>query len=188
MGAMSSPGQVTELLEKWSTGDSNALEQLIPIVYKELRKLSAAYLRRESGTPTLQPTEIVHEIYLRLVEQDRSEFHNRSHFYGAAAQIIRRFLVDHAREKNAAKRGGEGKKITLEDALAVCVPADIDMIELDRALLDLEEFDPHKARLVELRYFGGLSIPQTAEVMGVSPTTVKREWAISRAWLFDRLR
>lgn len=180
--------QVTTLLEKWSHGDRDALEQLIPIVYSELRNLAASYLRREATSSSLQATALVHEVYLRLVDQDRAEFHNRTHFYGAAAQIIRRILVDHARAKKAAKRGGSGEKITLEDALATPVPPDVDMIELDRALLGLEEFDPGKARLVELRYFAGLSIPQTAEVMGVSPTTVKREWAIARAWLYDRLR
>jgi RNA polymerase sigma factor (TIGR02999 family) len=185
---MSPPGQVTELLEKWSRGDRDALEQLVPIVYDELRKLAAGYLRRESAGQTLQATALVHEIYLRLVEQERNEFHSRAHFYGAAAQIIRRILVDRAREKNAAKRGGQGQEGALEEALAVCVPADVDMIDLDRALLSLEEFDAKKARLVELRYFAGLSIPQTAELMGVSPRTVTREWATARAWLFDRLR
>lgn len=185
---MSPPGQVTELLEKWSRGDRDALEQLVPIVYDELRRLAAGYLRRESAGQTLQATALVHEIYLRLVEQERSEFHSRAHFYGAAAQIIRRILVDRAREKNAAKHGGQGQKGALEEALAVCVPADVDMIDLDRALLSLEEFDSKKARLVELRYFAGLSIPQTAELMGVSPRTVTREWATARAWLFDRLR
>jgi|SRR5215472_5555608 RNA polymerase sigma factor (TIGR02999 family) len=185
---MAGPGDITLLLQKWSGGDPRALDQLMPIVYNELRILAASSLRSESGSPTLQSTALVHEVYLRLVGQNRVEFQNRKHFYGAAAQIIRRILVDRARERKAAKRGGGAEKIALEDALAVPLPGEVDVSDLDQALSVLDEFDPGKARLVELRYFAGLSIPETAEVLGVSPTTVKREWAIARAWLFDRLR
>lgn len=185
---MSAPDQVTALLKRWSGGDRDALEQLIPIVYDELRKLAASHLRRESANPTLQTTALVHEVYLRLVGQESVKFHNRRHFYGAAAQIIRRILIDYARERKAEKRGGDAERVALEAALAIPVPADVNMIALDDALTALDEFDSQKARLVELRYFAGLSIPETAEVMGVSPTTVKREWAIARAWLYDRLR
>jgi RNA polymerase sigma factor (TIGR02999 family) len=177
---------VTVLLEQWSRGDRGALEELLPIIYDELRRLAASYLR---GKPegTLQPTALVHEVYLRLADQRRIEFHNRSHFFGAAAQIIRRILVDRAREKRAAKHGGDAAQVALEDALAVSMPPDLDVIALDRALSDLASFDAQKARVVELRYFTGLSIPDTAEVLGVSPMTVKREWAIARAWLYERL-
>jgi RNA polymerase sigma factor (TIGR02999 family) len=182
------PGDITLLLQKWSGGDPRALDQLMPIVYNELRILAASSLRSESTSATLQSTALVHEVYLRLVGQNRVEFHSRKHFYGAVAQIIRRILVDRARERKAAKRGGGAEKIALEDAFAVPLPGEVDVSDLDQALSVLDGFDPGKARLVELRYFAGLSIPETAEVLGVSPTTVKREWAIARAWLFDRLR
>ena len=179
---------ITTLLDRWGRGDRGVLEELLPIVYDELRRLAASYLRRESADATLQPTALVHEVYLRLVDQRRIEFHNRSHFFGAAAQIIRRILVDRAREKRAAKRGGNADRVAVEDALALAVPSDLDMIALDTALSDLGRFDPQKARVVELRYFVGLSIPETAEVLGLSPTTIKREWSIARAWLYERLR
>lgn len=178
---------VTALLEQWSRGDRGALEQLLPVIYDELRRLAASYLRGQ-GSGTLQPTALVHEVYLQLVEQHRIEFHNRSHFFGAAAQIIRRILVDRAREKGAAKRGGDAVRVALEDALAVSVPRDLDMIALDVALSDLAAFDQQKAKVVELRYFAGLSIPEAAEALGVSPMTIKREWAIARAWLYERLK
>jgi RNA polymerase sigma factor (TIGR02999 family) len=178
--------RVTALLEEWSRGDRGALEQLLPIVYAELRRLAASHLRWQvSGT--LQPTALVHEVYLQLLEQHRIEFHNRSHFFGAAAQIIRRILVDRAREKSAVKRGGDAERVALEDALAISLPRDLDVIALDLALADLSTFDAQKARVVELRYFAGLSIPETADVLSVSPMTVKREWAIARAWLYEKL-
>jgi len=177
---------VTALLEQWGRGDSGALEQLLPIIYAELHRLAASSLRREQSG-TLQTTALVHEVYLQLAEQHRIEFHNRSHFFGAAAQIIRRILVDRARQKGAAKRGGDAARVALEDALTVSLPRDLDVIALDRALSDLTTFDDRKARVVELRYFAGLSIPETAEALGVSPMTIKREWAIARAWLYERL-
>ena len=178
---------ITQVLQAIKRGDGQAAEDLLPLVYDELRRLAASYLRRESPGDTLQPTALVHEVYLRLVDQRRIEFHNRSHFFGAAAQIIRRILVDRAREKHAAKRGGNADRVAVEDALALAVPPDLDMIALDTALSDLGGFDPQKARVVELRYFVGLSIPETAEVLGLSPTTIKREWSIARAWLYERL-
>lgn len=178
---------VTALLEQWSHGDRGALEALLPVVYDELRRLAASYLRREAPANTLQPTALVHEVYLHLMDQRRIEFHNRSHFFGAAAQIIRRLLEERAREKHSAKRGGDVERVALEDALSIGVPPDVDMIALDGALSDLGGFDPQKARVVELRYFAGLSIPETAEVLGLSPTTIKREWSIARAWLYERL-
>jgi RNA polymerase sigma factor (TIGR02999 family) len=152
---------VTGLLEQWGRGDRAALEELLPIIYDELRRLAAGYLR---GRPdTLQPTALVHEVYLHLSAQRRIEFHNRSHFFGAAAQIIRRILVDRAREKGAAKRGGGAVQVTLEDLLAASAPGDLDVIALDLALSELATFDAQKAKVVELRYFAGLSIPETAE-------------------------
>jgi RNA polymerase sigma factor (TIGR02999 family) len=177
---------VTVLLEQWSHGDRGALDQLLPIIYDELRRLAASYLR-DKPDGTLQPTALVHEVYLQLAEQRRIEFHNRSHFFGAAAQIIRRILVDRAREKGAAQRGGDATRVALEDALTMSLPRDLDVVALDLALSDLATFDARKARVVELRYFAGLSIPETAEALGVSPMTIKREWAIARAWLYEKL-
>jgi RNA polymerase sigma factor (TIGR02999 family) len=177
---------VTALLEQWGRGDNRALEQLLPIIYSDLRRLAGGYLRGQRPG-TLGPTALVHEVYLHLAEQHRIEFHNRSHFFGAAAQIIRRILVDRAREKGASKRGGDAARVELEDVLAVTLPRDLDIIALDLALSDLTTFDARKAKVVELRYFAGLSIPETAEALGVSPMTVKREWAIARAWLYEKL-
>lgn len=185
MGATGS--SVTSLLERWGAGDPSAFEELLPIVYDELRRLAASYLRRESPDCTLGPTALVHEVYLHLIDQRRVDFHNRSHFFGAAAQIIRRILVDRAREKHAVKRWGDAERVEMEDALATAVGPDVDVLALDAALTDLSGFDAQKARVVELRYFAGLSIPETAEVLGLSPTTIKREWSIARAWLYDRL-
>ena len=178
---------VTTLLGDWSRGDRDALAKLVPIVYQELRALAASYLRREPAPNTLQPTALVHEVYLRFAGQRQVDFHNRTHFYGAAAQIIRRVLVDHAREKQASKRGGDAKRVTLDAASLLPEQKDVEIVKLDDALSALEEFDPKKARLVELRYFAGLSVSQTAELMGLSERTVKREWAIARGWLFERL-
>jgi RNA polymerase sigma factor (TIGR02999 family) len=178
---------VTTLLNRWGCGDRDALDELVPVVYNELRNLAPSHLRREPVNGTLQPTSLVHEVYLHLLGQRRVQFNNRAHFFGAAAQIIRRILVDRARERQAAKRGGGAERVDLEDALAVGVPQNVNLIELDRALTNLEDFDAQKARVVELRYFAGLSIPETAEVLSLSPTTIKREWSIARAWLYDRL-
>jgi RNA polymerase sigma factor (TIGR02999 family) len=184
---MADGASVTALLEKWGRGDRGALDELLPIVYDELRRLSAGYLRREAPGGTIQPTALAHEVYLHFLDQRRIELHNRSHFFGAAAQIIRRILVDRARERKASKRGGDAERVAFEEALKVGVPPDVEMIALNSALSDLESFDPQKARVVELRYFAGLSIPETAEVMELSPTTIKRDWAIAKAWLYERL-
>jgi RNA polymerase sigma factor (TIGR02999 family) len=181
------PHAVTVLLQKWSGGDRSALDQLLPIVYDELRRLAASQLRREAGSPTLQPTALVHEVFLQLLRQHQLNFHNRSHFFGAAARIIRRILVDRARQKGAAKRGADPERVELQEILASGMPPEVDILDLDSALSDLESFDPQKAEVVHLRYFAGLSIPETAEVLGSSPTTIKREWAIARGWLYERL-
>ena len=178
---------VTGLLRAWGAGDAVAGEQLLPAVYAELRRQAARALRREDAGHTLQPTALVHEAYLRLVDQRRVEWHNRVQFLGVAANAMRRVLVDHARGRHAAKRGGGAAPLTLADA---DVPdagspgvAGVDVLAVHAALERLAALDPDQARLVELRYFGGLNIVETAEALGVSPATVKREWAIARSWL-----
>ena len=178
---------VTDLLIAWSGGDRAALDTLLPIVYAELRRQAARALRREGPEHTLQATALVHEAYFRLVEQNRVQWRNRAQFFGVAAQVIRRILIDHARARRAAKRGGGVASLTLE-GLEAHAPASegndpVDVLALHDALERLAVLDPEQVRLVELRYFGGLSIDETAEALGVSPATVKREWALARAWL-----
>lgn len=180
---MSSPGNVTELLQAWSDGDQSAVDKLIPLIYDELRRLAEHYLRRERPNHTLQPTALVHEAYLRLVNQRQVQWHNRAYFFGAAAQVIRRILVDHAREHQAAKRGGGEHKVTLDEDVALSEQRDLDLLALDDALRRLAEIDPQKSRIVELRFFSGLSIEETAEVLGVSTATVTRQWRTVKAWL-----
>lgn len=154
---MPSPdADVTTLLDRWSAGDTDGLQQLVPIVYSELKKLSASFLRRESDAATLEPTALVHEVYLRLASEQRVRFESRRHFYGAAARIMRRLLVDHAREKQAEKRGAGAARMPLEEALAIALPQNVDLPSLDIALEELTRFDRAKARIVELRYFVGL--------------------------------
>ena len=185
-----SPGpavDVTGLLQAWGAGDPLAGERLLPAVYAELRRLAARAMRREVAGHTLQPTALVHEAYLRLTDQRRVEWHNRVQFLGVAAQVMRRVLVDHARARLAAKRGSGAAMLALGDggAAASAVPLErvLDVLTLQGALDRLAELDAEQARLVELRYFGGLTIEETAEVLGVSPATVKREWAVARCWL-----
>lgn len=174
--------EVTALLQRWSGGEQEALEKLIPLVYEKLRQLASSRLRAERSGHTLQPTALVHEAYLRLVGQKKVAWQNRSHFYGIAAQMMRRILVDHARRRGAAKReGGARLIVTLEEVGAP--DSDIELLALDRALSDLGRLDPRQARIVELRFFGGLSVEETAEVAGVSTATVKREWRTARAFL-----
>jgi RNA polymerase sigma factor (TIGR02999 family) len=177
---------VTGLLAAWSGGDAQALEALTPVVYDELRRIAGRYLRRERPGHTLQGTEIVHEAYLRLVNQ-RVHWQNRAHFYGIAAQFIRRILVDHARNRQAQKRGAGGVKLSLDEAIATPERRDIDLVKLDDALSDLAKLDSQQARIVELRYFAGLSVEETAEVVGISPATVKRDWTTAKAWLYRAL-
>ena len=177
------PTDVTQLLVAWSAGDAAAGEQLLPAVYAELRRQAARAMRREGEEHTLQATALVHEAYLRLVDQRRAAWRNRSHFFGVAAQVMRRILVDHARGRHAAKRGGGAHRLTLGDADAAVPEPAVDVLALHEALERLALLDPDQARLVELRYFGGLSIEETATMLEVSPATVKREWAVARAWL-----
>lgn len=184
----SSSKDVTQLLLDWNNGDKAALDKLIPAVYKELRRVAAHYLRGERSGHTLQPTALVHEAYLRLINQTQVTWQNRVHFFGAAAQIMRRILVDHARERNAAKRGGGAYKLTLDEALAPSFgPPDVDLIGLDHALEELAALDTQQGRVVELRFFGGLSIEETAEVLGISAATVKRDWTTAKLWLRRRM-
>lgn len=175
---------MTELLARWRSGDQNALDALMPLVYAELRQLAQHYLRRERSDHTLQSTALVHEAYLRLAGQSAPQWQNRAHFFGIAAHLMRQILVEHARSRGAAKRGGGATRMTLDDSLAIAQQNEVDVIVLDKALKDLTELDAQQGRIVELRFFGGLTIEDTSEVLGISPATVKREWVTARAWLF----
>jgi RNA polymerase sigma factor (TIGR02999 family) len=178
---------VTELLCAWSGGDAGARDRLLPLVYDELRRRAAAYLRRERRGNTLQPTALVHEAYLRLVDQRRAVWQNRAQFLGVAAEMMRRILVDRARARRAAKRSGRWARVTLDPALAQSSPPDVRVLDLDDALRRLAALDPRKSRVAELRFFGGLSLEETGEVLEISLGTVERDWQFARAWLFDAL-
>jgi RNA polymerase sigma factor (TIGR02999 family) len=182
-----SPSQpVSSLLHKWRAGDQEALQVLIPLVYQELRRIAQHHLRQERPDHTLQGTALVHEAYLRLMKQGPADIENRAHFLAVASQLMRQILVDHARAHRAAKRGG-GLKLELQEGMAFQKAQDLDLIALDHALNELARLDPQQSRIVEMRFFGGLSIEDTAEVIGVSRTTVKREWATARAWLLREM-
>ena len=181
------PGGVSQLLQAWGRGDVQAGEDLIPVVYRELRRRAAAYLRGERRDHTLQPTALVHEAYVRLVGKERIAWQNRAHFFGVASQMMRRILVDHAREHRAAKRPGAGVKVTLDDHIGASQPIDCEILLLDRALSDLSLIDPRQAHIVELRYFGGLSEQEVATLLSLSRATVTREWQTARAWMYRRM-
>lgn len=181
--ATRSPEGVTQLLEKWSQGDQEALAQLLPLVYDELHRLAGAYLRRERADHTLQPTALVNEAYLRLIDQHSAGWQNRAQFFGVAAQLMRRILVDHARAHNAAKRGGPREQLSLSHLRSFGAQPDLDLMAVHDVLNKLAEIDPDQSRIVELRFFGGLTIEETAEVMHSSHATVEREWKMARAWL-----
>lgn len=178
-----SSSPVTELLVRWRDGDRQALDSLMPLVYAELRRLAHYYLQRERGDHTLQSTALVHEAYLRLAGNNPPQWQNRAHFFGIAAHLMRQILVEYARGHSAAKRGGSACKVTLEEALEFQQKIDVDVIALDGALERLSELDPQQSRIVELRFFAGLTIEDTSEVIGISPATVKRDWISARAWL-----
>lgn len=184
---MPETGAVSGLLRAWGNGDVEAREKLMPLVYAELRRRAAAYLNREREDHTLQPTALVHEAYLRLVGQQRVVWQNRAHFYGVAAQTMRRILVDHARGRGRDKRFGAAIRVSLDDRLPGVQPADCEMLLLDRALGELAALDPRQAQIVELRYFGGLTEREIASVLDVSRSTVTREWVIAKGWLFRRI-
>jgi RNA polymerase sigma factor (TIGR02999 family) len=179
---------VTTLLRAWGGGDLAARDRLVPLVYAELHRRAAAYLRRERNDHTLQPTALVNEVYLRLVDQRRAVWQNRAQFFGVAAQMMRRILVDHARGGRMAKRSGRWLRVTLTEAVGQTGGPEAELLDLDAALTRLSEFDPGKARIAELRFFGGLSLEETACVLGVSVATVERHWRAARAWLYSAVK
>ena len=179
--------QVTSLLLRWRGGEKAALDALMPLVYAELRRLAHYYLQRERPDHTLQSTALVHEAYARMIGQNLPEWQNRAHFFAVAAQLMRQILVDYARAHRAAKRGGSACRLTLDDAQSESQPSDVDVVALDEALQALAKIDPQQSRVVELRFFAGLSIEDTSEVLGVSPSTVKRDWNTARVWLYREL-
>jgi RNA polymerase sigma factor (TIGR02999 family) len=180
---MSSSSEITDLLICWSNGDSAALEQLMPLVERELHRLAHHYMRREHAGHTLQTTALINETFLRLVDQSRVKWQNRAHFYGIAAQIMRRVLLNYARDQKRYKRGGGVYKVSLSEADVMSEEKSVELIALDEALQQLSIIDERKSRVVELRYFGGLSVKETAEVLKVSPVTVARDWDMAKAWL-----
>jgi RNA polymerase sigma factor (TIGR02999 family) len=184
---METSPDITQLLLAWSDGDNEALEQLTPLVYQELKKLAESYLRRERADHTLQPTALAHEAYLKLIDQRNVKWQNRAHFYGIAAQAMRRILVDHARARLAGKRGSGGAVVSLDEAIDVSDERADQLVALNGALETLAELDPSKSRIVELKYFGGMTLEETAEVLGVSRATVTREWRMAKAWLYGEL-
>ena len=178
---------VSRLLQAWSEGDDEARDRLVPIVYDELRRRAAALLRRERSGHTLQPTALVHEAYLRLVRQDRADWRNRAQFFAVASEIMRRILVDRARARKMAKRSGRWSRVTLVEDAARTSPREVDVLDLDAALDELSTFDRRKARVAELRFFGGLSLEEIGIVLDISVATTMRDWQVARAWLFRRL-
>lgn len=184
---MSSSPDITQLLKDWSDGDGQAPAQLMPLVYAELRQLADRYMSHERINHTLQPTALVNEAYLRLIDQTRVNWQNRAHFFGIAAQLMRRILLDHARAHNAGKRGGVAKRLSLDEAAILPEERASDLIALDEALEELAKLDERKSRIVELRFFGGLGVDETAEVLGIHRATVLRDWAVAKAWLHREL-
>ena len=185
---MSTPSQnITKLLVDWRNGDQEALDQLMPLVYDELRRMANHYMRNERKGHTLQTSALVNEAYLRLVDHENIDWQNRSHFFGLAAQAMRRILVDHARSRNYQKRGGNAERVSLDEAANFAEERATELIALDEALQELAKLDPRKSRIVEMRYFGGLTGEETAEVLGISTATVARDWETAKAWLLREL-
>jgi RNA polymerase sigma factor (TIGR02999 family) len=183
----SSPQDVSQLLRAWSNGDKTALDKLMPLVYEELRQMAKRYMDRQQAGHTLQTTALIHEAYLRLVDQSEVHWQNRAHFFGVAATAMRHILVDHARMRQAAKRGGAAQQVTLDEAAVVAAERAAELVALDDALQSLAAFDRRKSQVVEMRYFGGLTVEETAEVLQVSPETVARDWRLGRTWLLREL-
>jgi RNA polymerase sigma-70 factor (ECF subfamily) len=177
------PGSITRLLVKWRAGDKTALDRLVPLVYREMRRLAGYYMRRQRADHSLQTSALINEAYLRLIDHKNMRWENRAHFYAVAAQAMRRILVDHARSRGYQKRGGGAIKVSFDEAVVGAEERAEELIALDDALKDLAVMDPRKSQIVELRYFGGLSVDETAEVIGVSPVTVMREWRSAKGWL-----
>ena len=178
---------ITDLLVSYGRGDKESLDKLMPVVYDELRRQAARYLRREQPGHTLQTTALIHEAYVRLVDQRNVQWQNRAHFFGIAAQMMRRILVDHARTKKRVKRGGSDIRVSLDDATVAVKGQDLDVVALDEALSRLAKIDEQQSRVVELRFFSGLTVEETAAVMAISPATVKRDWSMAKAWLHREL-
>ena len=179
--------QITLLLVDWSKGDEFALEQLMPLVYDELRRIARQYMRRQPAGHTFQTTELIHEAYLKIARQEDRNWQNRAHFYAAAARAMRHILVDYARSKNSRKRGGLARKITLEESLVASPNRSEQVVRLDDALKELEALDGRKSRVVEMKFFGGLTTEEIAEILKLSPETVKRDWRFARTWLLRQL-
>lgn len=185
--AAPSPEGVTQLLKAWGNGEQQALDRLIPLVYTELHRLAHRYMGRERRTHTLQPTALVHEAYERLIDLKHVSWQNRAHFFGVSAQLMRRILVDYARSRRYSKRGGEWRQVPLNEAIAVFRDRQTDIVALDDALRTLSDIDPRKGRVIEMRFFGGLSIKEVAEVLNVSQETVLRDWRLAKVWLLREL-
>jgi RNA polymerase sigma factor (TIGR02999 family) len=181
------PFEISELLARWGTGDKEALRVLFPLIYKDLRRLAHHQMRQQRPDHTLQPTALVHEAYMRLENHRPAHFQNRNHFVAVCALLMRRILTEYERARRAAKRGGPNEKVTLDDGLGLVKGSSVDLIDLDDALNGLARLDPQQSRVVELRFFGGLSIEETAAELGVSPATVKRLWATARFWLYREM-
>ena len=178
---------ITSLLVDWSNGDKDALDQLIPLVEKELRRLAHSYMRRENPDHTLQTTALINEAYLKLADQKKTHWQNRAHFFGIAARVMRRILLNHARDQQRLKRGGDARRVSLSEALIIERQKSRELMALDEALQRLAKVDKRKSQVVELRYFGGLDVEEAAEVLHVSPITVMRDWKFARAWLFREI-
>jgi RNA polymerase sigma factor (TIGR02999 family) len=182
-----SPDGVTQLLADWQAGDDRALEQLMPLVYGELRRLAGRYLNREREGHTFQTHDLIHEAFLRLIGQRQADWQNRSHFFAIAAQMMRRILVDHARSRGALRHGGDVRQLVLDDLADIAVQRDADLVALDEALTELAKVDESLARIVDLRFFGGLDHDEIASLLGVSNPTVRRRWRVAKAWLYRQL-
>jgi RNA polymerase sigma factor (TIGR02999 family) len=181
------PKEVTQLLIAWSNGEEDTQEKLVPLIYDELRRIARRYMKREPAGHTLQTTALVNEAYLRLIEQKGVKWQNRAHFFAISAQLMRRILVSMARARHANKRGGEARQVSLDEALVISEERAAELVALDEAMNELAALDPRRSRVVELRYFGGLSVEETAEVLNISPETVMRDWKRAKAWLFTEL-
>lgn len=179
---------ITQLLLQWGTGDRSALDKLLPLVYDQLRRLAQSYLRRNRNSSTLQPTVLVHEAYLKLINQEQTSWQNRAQFFGLAAKIMRDLLVDHARRARAAKRGGDNFSLSLSEADQIGNSPNLDLLALNEAMNELAKFKPRHCQIIEMRFFGGLTIEETAEVLAISHATVERDWNFARTWLYRQLK
>lgn len=179
---------ITQLLLQWGTGDRSALDKLLPLVYDQLRRLAQSYLRRNRNSSTLQPTVLVHEAYLKLINQEQTSWQNRAQFFGLAAKIMRDLLVDHARRARAAKRGGDNFSLSLSEADQIGNSPNLDLLALNEAMDELAKFKPRHCQIIEMRFFGGLTIEETAEVLAISHATVERDWNFARTWLYRQLK